>query len=349
MKIDLTNTNASEVSAALVRARRAAGSPAMGMVLTLVVITDEATYYDAMKAASAISSEHPSRVLGVIRRSPRGGPALDAQVRVGNNTSGEAVLLRLSGELTKHAESVVLPLLLPDSPVVVWWPGQAPDNPADDPLGALAQRRLTDAAAARSKSAALHTVARNYTAGDTDLAWTRLTPWRALVAAALDQVDLKVTAGSVSAERGNPSAELMIAWLESRLSIPFQRKTSKGPGITDVRLRTAGGDVAVTRSDGTSATFTIPGEANRPVALKRRHLPELLAEDLRRLDEDNVYAATVRHLVEHTASGEPAKKSGRKPAARKPATGKATTGSRAKKAASPKSAAEKSTAMEPDA
>jgi hypothetical protein len=33
------------------------------------------------------------------------------------------------------------------------------------------------------------------------------------------------------------------------------------------------------------------------VALKRRGLPELLAEELRRLDEDDVYAATARRLL----------------------------------------------------
>lgn len=315
MKIDLADTNSSEVAAALIRARRSAGSPAMGMVLTLVVVTDEAKYYDAMKAAAAISIEHPARVLGVIRRSSRGAAQLDAQVRIGNNSSGEAVLLRLSGELTRHAESVVLPLLLPDSPVVVWWPGQAPDEPAADPLGALAQRRLTDAAAARTKIPTLLTVARNYAAGDTDLAWTRLTPWRALLAAALDQVELKVTGGQVSAERGNPSADLLVAWLENRLGVPVDRKQSQGPGVTDVRLTTAAGDVAITRADGTSGVFTIPGEADRPVALKRRHVPELLAEDLRRLDEDDIYAETVRHLVRRADTAK--RTTGKKTAAKK--------------------------------
>lgn len=298
MKSDLTDTNSSEVAAALVRARRSVGSPAMGMVLTLVVVTDESRYYDAMKAAAAISSEHPARVLGVVRRSTRGPAQLDAQVRIGNNSSGEAVLLRLTGELTRHAESVVLPLLLPDSPVVVWWPGQPPDVPASSPIGRLGQRRLTDAVAAHAKIPTLTTVARNYTAGDTDLAWTRLTPWRALLAAALDQVDLVATGGRVTAERANPSAELLVAWLESRLGVPVERRNSKGPGITDVRLTTRAGDVAITRSDGSSGVFAIPGEADRPVALKRRLLPELLAEDLRRLDEDDIYAETVRHLVQ---------------------------------------------------
>lgn len=317
MKIDLSSTDASEVAAALVRARRSVGSPAMGMVLTLVVVTDESRYYDAMKAAAAISSEHPARVLGVIRRSSRGHPQLDAQVRIGNNSSGEAVLLRIGGELTRHAESVVLPLLLPDSPVVVWWPGQPPEEPAADPLGSLGQRRLTDAAAGRSKIPTLRALARNYSAGDTDLAWTRLTPWRALLAASLDQVGLEVTRGRVAAERGNPSADLLVCWLESRLGVTVERGGSKGPGITDVRLTTAAGDVAITRADGTSGVFSIPGEADRPVALKRRNVPELLAEDLRRLDEDDVYAETVRHLVRRADTTDRAKKGTTQKKARK--------------------------------
>jgi len=32
------------------------------------------------------------------------------------------VALHLHGELADHASSVVLPFLLPDTPVVAWWP-----------------------------------------------------------------------------------------------------------------------------------------------------------------------------------------------------------------------------------
>nr|MDQ3307506.1 glucose-6-phosphate dehydrogenase assembly protein OpcA [Actinomycetota bacterium] len=144
MATELTSTNASKVASALLLARRQAGSPAMGMVMTFVVVTDEGDHYDALRAARAVSREHPSRILGVIRRSARGAANLDAEIRIGDGPSGEQVLLRMSGELARHPESVVLPLLLPDSPVVVWWPGRAPDEPAADPLGALAQRRITD-------------------------------------------------------------------------------------------------------------------------------------------------------------------------------------------------------------
>ena len=51
-----------------------------------------------------------------------------------------------------------------------------------------------------------------------------------------------------------------------------------------------------------SATFSSPDRPDRHVALKRRQLPELLAEELRRLDEDDVYAATARKLMKLPAS-----------------------------------------------
>ena len=51
MKIDLTDTTASKINKALVQGRRAIGTPAVGMVLTLVIVTDEENAYDALKAA----------------------------------------------------------------------------------------------------------------------------------------------------------------------------------------------------------------------------------------------------------------------------------------------------------
>lgn len=292
MTIDLKDTNASQVANALLRARREAGSPTMGMVLSLIVVTDEGNYSDSLKAANTVAKEHPARILGVIRRTSRGPSRLDAEVKIG---SGQAVLLRMSGELTKHAESVVLPLLLPDSPVVSWWPAKAPDNVGEDALGSLAQRRITDSAfAPQGKSTALLTQALHYSAGNTDLAWTRLTHWRALLAAALDQYTGKVRSAEVVSERISPSADLLAAWLRSRLKIDVTRASSKGPGITLVRMATADGDIAISRPDGRLAQFTIPGQPDRPVALKRRETAELLAEELRRLDPDDVYAQTVK-------------------------------------------------------
>lgn len=296
--IELLNTNSSEIATEFQRARVRAGSPAMGMVMTLVIVVDDDDAEEAMRAARAASHEHPARVLGVILGSNRGASEVNAQVGTGSGWTGETALIRLRGEVVKHPESVVLPLLLPDSPVAVWWPNHPPADPAEDPLGRLAQRRITDAAAAaRGKSTAIHEQCRVYTNGNTDLAWTRITPWRALLAAALDQQQLKVIRASVTAERISPSADLLTAWLADRLKVEVDRKNSRGPGITEVVLETKEGPIRISRTDGKLATYSSPDRPDRPVALKRRDLPELLAEELRRLDEDDVYAETAKHLL----------------------------------------------------
>ncbi|WP_036555867.1 glucose-6-phosphate dehydrogenase assembly protein OpcA [Nocardioides insulae] len=300
----LRDTDAAEIAAEFVSNRRRAGSPAMGMVMTLVVVVEESVADQAMAAARTASREHPARVLGVIRGVSDGPPQVDAEVGIGDGWGGEHALIRLSGAAVGHAESVVLPLLLPDSPVAVWWPDRAPAEPAADPLGQLGRRRITDAAAPGghgSPLAALTGRCRAYTAGDTDLAWTRLTPWRALLAASLDHPAAgAVTAAEVTGEPGNPSADLLAAWLGDRLGVPVERTDSDGPGLTDVVLDTDRGRIGIRRTDGRLATVTSPGHPDRPVALKRRSLPELLAEELRRLDEDDIYAATVQALLKET-------------------------------------------------
>lgn len=141
--------------------------------------------------------------------------------------------------MSDHADSVVLPLLLPDAPVVVWWPVNAPSVPAKDPLGALAQRRITDMYAVEAPLAALDARVSSYAPGDTDLAWTRLTPWRSMLAAALDQARTKVTSAAVESEADNPSAELLARWLGARLDVPVERVVTGGPVVTAVRLGTA--------------------------------------------------------------------------------------------------------------
>ncbi|MFF3449035.1 glucose-6-phosphate dehydrogenase assembly protein OpcA [Streptomyces sp. NPDC002667] len=304
MKTDLTDTTASKVNKALVQGRRAIGTPAVGMVLTLVIVTDEENAYDALKAANEASREHPSRTLVVIKRvsrSPRDRTTsrLDAEVRLGAEAgTGETVVLRLYGEVINHAQSVVLPLLLPDAPVVVWWPVNAPLDPAKDPLGALAQRRVTDTYAAETPVRELNARAEAYTPGDTDLSWTRITPWRSMLAAALDQVACDVDAVEVEGEEFNPSCELLAMWLADRLEVPVKRSLSSGPGLTAVRLDTSCGPIVLDRADGTLATLSIQGQPDRAVALKRRDTAELMAEELRRLDPDDTYASALRFGVD---------------------------------------------------
>lgn len=345
MIISLTDTTTGQITSALLRARRNAGSPAMGMVLTLLVVCDEKEYESALKAAMESGREHPARILLVVHASGRKA-SLDAEVRIGEGTPGEVVVIRMHGPLASHPASVIRPLLLPDSPVVIWWPGKAPANISEDELAGLAVRRVTDAGSAKRPLAELKIRASTYQPGDTDLSWTRLTRWRALLAAALDQYPARVLAATVEAERGSPSADLLAAWLQSCLKVKVSRRTSAGPGMTAVRMSTAAGDIAITRSDGLLASYTVPGQPERLVALKRRETTELITEELRRMDDDDVYAHALLALQRYAEGASPSRTAAARPSAKKAASTRAVAPETvpAKKAAAKKAPARKAAA-----
>ncbi len=299
--INLPNTQANAVAAAINQERRRMGSPAVGMVLTLLVITDELHQADALQAATQAAREHPMRIIGLIERPGRGEPHLDAQIHVGGDEGpGELITCRLHGELAKHAGSVAIPLLLPDTPVVAWWPAAGPDTPSDDPIGKHAQRRITDTAESSKYLEELGVRLDNYIPGDTDLAWTRTTPWRSMLAAALDQPVGTISSAKVTVQSRNPSGVLLAGWLNQRLQVPTSIAHSKEPGISKVVLTTSLGEVVLSRPDGRVAQLEVPGTPSSTVALSRRTLAELLAEELRRLDPDEIYAEAllgVKHVL----------------------------------------------------
>ncbi len=304
MTIDLTDTTTAAIDHALTEARRRLGGMTMGMVLTLIIVTDEEGQYDAIRAANQAAREHPMRILAVITRKSKADSRLDAEIRVGEASPGETIVLRMYGPLGQHADSVAAPLLVPDVPVVTWWPESAPAVPATHPLGQLAQRRVTDSAAAEDPRQVLACLVGAYRPGDTDFGWTRATPWRSLLAATLDQSHPPLVSGEVRAEQDNPTADLIAAWMNLRLGIPVTRTVSPGPGITGVTFATTDGDITVSRQDGRTATLAWPGRPDRMVALHRRDTAELLAEELRRLDPDEVYAETLSRFGEEAESGE---------------------------------------------
>ena len=297
MKVELIDTTASTVRNELTRMCQQMGGLTTGVVLNLIIMTDEADQYDALRAATQAGREHPCQVLGVIARSGRRPRRLDGEVTVGENMPGQMVLLRIQGELNEHVESVVTPLLVPDTPVVIWWPGKAPRAPATDPVGALGQRRITDAAADEQPRSRLLELAAGYRPGDTDLSWTRTTTWRSLLAATLDRPYAEILEAAVVAEAENPSADLMAAWLARRLGVPVHQELSAGPGVTEARFVTGDGKIVISRADGRNATLSRPGEPDRFVALHRRETAELLSEELRRLDPDEVYGETLAELT----------------------------------------------------
>jgi glucose-6-phosphate dehydrogenase assembly protein OpcA len=147
----------------------------------------------------------------------------------------------------------------------------------------------------------LLSLARHYQPGDTDLSWTRSTSWRSLLAATLDQPYPTLLSALVEAEAGNPTADLIAAWLRLRLGIPVTRADSAGPGITSISFETPDGPISLDRADGRTAALGWPGRPERRVALHRRDIADLIAEELRRLEPDELYGETLREFASDSA------------------------------------------------
>jgi glucose-6-phosphate dehydrogenase assembly protein OpcA len=190
-----------------------------------------------------------------------------------------------------------MPLIAPDVPVVTWWHGEPPEHIAYDPLGVVGERRITDAAQAADPIEALRARAEDYAPGDTDLAWSRITPWRTLVAGAFDTIESPVIRASVTAPTADPTAALMRGWLASRLGVmPELVPAGDAPRMREVKLICDNGDEVVLDRDLDSAVMRRTGQGDRDLPLTRRPLGEELAEELRRLDADQIYAESLSAL-----------------------------------------------------
>jgi glucose-6-phosphate dehydrogenase assembly protein OpcA len=303
----LWDTTGSAVVKELAAQRRTGGAVLSGVALTLVVVADEDRVDEAEEAATTAAEQHPCRLLVVVRRQIEApAPRLDAEVLIGGRLGpGESVVVRMYGRLALHAESVVLPLLAADAPVVTWWHAAQPERLATDALAVIADRRITDSAMAGDQRAALATRAQDYAPGDTDLAWTRSTAWRATLASTLDAVagrrgePVRVLGGSVDGDTGSATARLLAGWIASRCGCPVDvvdgDRTAGSTGVDSVVLRLDQDEEVRVRSDHRgAATITQPNRPEATVALPERGLGHLVGEELRHLDPDEPYSEALQ-------------------------------------------------------
>jgi glucose-6-phosphate dehydrogenase assembly protein OpcA len=299
----LWDTTGTAVVKELAAQRRTGGAVLSGVALTLVVVADESRVTEAEEAATHAAAMHPCRLLVVVRRQIDAPvPRLDAEVLIGGRLGpGEAVVMRMYGRLALHAESVVLPLLAADAPVVTWWHAAPPEQLATDALAVFADRRITDSANADDQLAALKTRAEDYVPGDTDLTWTRTTAWRATLTSTLDSIAgrrgdaVQVRGGRVQGDPGNGSAALLAGWLSSRCGCSIDvTRSDRHPGSSGVDTVVLQLDqeeeVQVQADRRGGALITQPYRPDSPVALPERVLGDLLGEELRRLDRDEPYS-----------------------------------------------------------
>jgi glucose-6-phosphate dehydrogenase assembly protein OpcA len=303
MIVDLPNTTTSQISKSLVKIREEGGAVALGRVLTLVISTALGHEEEAIEAANDASREHPMRVIVISidgNSTTKEEARLDAQIRVGGDAgASEVIVLKAYGDTASDEEGLVTGLLLPDAPVVAWWPAEAPPVASQSPLGRIAQRRITDAAAQNDPREFLEHLTSTYRPGDTDFAWTRLTLWRAQLAAVLDQPPYEsITQVEVHGSADSPSTSLLAAWLQLQLQIPVKHELvhpAAGPsGIQGVKMHRASGVIELERNQASIATLTQPNQPVHDISLPRRSLRDCLAEELRRLDPDDLFGEVIQ-------------------------------------------------------
>ena len=299
---DLTDTTTTGISKTLVRLRNEVGAMALGRVLTLVVVVEDTDAGNAIDVANQASRQHPCRIIVVIPGDRRGKNRLDAQIRLGGDAgASEIVVLRLYGALANHGPSVVVPLLLPDSPIVAWWPGEAPADVAqgphrgDGPASDHRRRRAPQPAAHAQEAGGELRTGRHRPRVDAPDPLARSARRRARPAAL--RADHRAPS---SAARPTPRRrDLLAGWLARRLKVPVHRvSTPRGSGISSVRLERKSGPIDLVRPGDVVATLSQTGQPDRRISLPRRELPECLADELRRLDPDDAYEDALLHGLE---------------------------------------------------
>lgn len=316
MIVDLPDTTTSAVSKKIMSLREQGGVIALGRVLTLVVVTKSGLEEEAIEAANEASREHPCRIIVLADAGATAPDRLDAQIRVGGDAgASEVIILHGYGELAEPTETLISALLLPDAPIVAWWPHDFPDSPGDSSIGKIAHRRITDSARADDPFKSLQQLSQQYRPGDTDLAWTRITSWRIQLAAVFDQIGaVPVREVIVEGAERSPSVVLMGVWLANALGCEAKFITqTERPGMDRVTLVTDDGPIELHRPGNTVAVLKQPGQPDQQIAMPVRDLNVCLAEELRRLDPDEVYgdvitkamvSAELEEAVEDAMDGE---------------------------------------------
>ena len=310
-------------------------------IVAALIATEDADLEHALEIANSASREHPCRVIAVVPdtnpadqsgegepnaaevaaevSASRDNPAVDltdgpndpndsnlnAQVRFGADAgAGEIIILRPRGGLINHPDTLVIPLLVPDAPVVAWWPTTPPSNPAKDLMGAMARSRITDALHSNNPEATIERLRRNWTPEDIDLSWTRLTVWRAMLASMLDQPPhLPITAAKVTGKADFLPMEMLCAWLRLKLGVPVETEfVPDAQAVTGVYLTREDGVISLERPYEDQALISLPGQTPQEVSVPMRTIEDCLTEELRRIDPDEIYAEVINEgwdLIRH--------------------------------------------------
>ncbi len=208
-------------------------------VLNLVVYAaSEGAARRAAQVVAGLAGQHPSRTLIAVARPSEAEPRIDAELAAHCHPAAgleqqaccEEVVLKVRGRAARHLHSVIVPLLVPDLPVYVWWTADPPrDAHVFEEILESADRLIVDSSRFRPPLAGMAWLARLCVerpgCGLGDLTWARLTPWRQVLGQHcqraprpyLERVrEAEILYARTEARTAPSGALLMLGWLAAR-------------------------------------------------------------------------------------------------------------------------------------
>jgi len=296
----------------LAKEQGSAGGVLRACSMTLIAVAehdDEADAELARKTIGVLMHRHPSRAIVL---TPREGSEFSGRVFAEcwmpfggqQQICSEGIEITADSEQTDEVARLLVPLIAPDLPVVLWCRGpRAFLDRSLDPLFPLANKIIFNTRAVRHASSAIEFLRRLRKDGGkdgrqvADLAWTRLTGWREAVAHLMDACPggwLAAAGGEVRIEYGGgrPGTRTLYfaRWIERAL--PGANVTlipvDGGPGVHSVVFAGCGAETSVRLGEGSSLEVRT-AERNYSAVLASDSEESLMHEELSILGCDPVF------------------------------------------------------------
>lgn len=273
-------------------------SSARTAVMTLVAVApadDQA--YAATGTLRRLAGHHPSRIV-IVRPDPDSVAHLNGRTALYALDPGHAgacfeeVHLDVCGQAANHLDSLVEAFTLSDLPVVVWYVNSIPDS--SDPLLSVATAILIDSRDAPDpgQMRSLLQLARRRTL--VDLSWSRLRPWRELLAGLFDPPENRAWLDHLERVEvsGKPGPRRLLGgWLAAQTGVSPRRVVLNDTRHVTIRL-VAGGDTG-------TATFTVERVDAQRLVVAEADVPGAPTRRSAILLPDDSLAGSLAHALTH--------------------------------------------------
>jgi glucose-6-phosphate dehydrogenase assembly protein OpcA len=275
------------------------GAHAVTTAQVLNLIVHAASHEAANEYASDIAllvGKHPSRVITMVNDPKETEMPVQAWVSIscqvppagGRQVCCEQISVSAGGDAVRQIPAAIIPLLMTELPVFLWWPQGAPfDDYLFRTLSASLDRLMVDSTTFENPEGTLATMSDLLKAewpniSYTDMSWGRLTRWRELIAQFFDGPSLRPYLDRINnisirfalSQRGGVNraqALLLAGWLASRLGwqpanpvYELIRSEQRGHSAARLSLRAGSRPITLMLHPG-PWQGDIPGEINSVV------------------------------------------------------------------------------------